>query len=119
MLAPRLTAVVVFPTPPFWFATATTVPTRLNLRFSPVGKAFGGELLSSGRPAGAQALRRSGAPGARAPPRWRDARGGTAGAGPRGRAARARGTSRPPRRRPHVPRVPAAAPRRARGSAQA
>src|SRR5918995_5639879 len=26
MLAPRLTAVVVLPTPPFWFVTATTVP---------------------------------------------------------------------------------------------
>src|SRR5688500_659531 len=26
MLAPRLTAVVVLPTPPFWFATARTVP---------------------------------------------------------------------------------------------
>src|SRR4051812_28666537 len=43
MLAPRLTAVVVFPTPPFWFATATTVPTALNLRFRSVGKVFGGE----------------------------------------------------------------------------
>ena len=43
MLAPRLTAVVVLPTPPFWFATATTVPTRLNLRFRSVGKVFGGE----------------------------------------------------------------------------
>jgi hypothetical protein len=41
MLAPRLTAVVVLPTPPFWFATATNGAHALNLRFRSVGTVFG------------------------------------------------------------------------------
>src|SRR5918996_2869921 len=40
MEAPRLTAVVVLPTPPFWFATARTLPMPgLKLRGGPVGRA--------------------------------------------------------------------------------
>src|SRR5918992_3719085 len=42
MEAPRLTAVVVLPTPPFWFATARTLPMPgLKLRGGPVGRACG------------------------------------------------------------------------------
>src|SRR5215211_5587295 len=48
MEAPRLTAVVVFPTPPFWLATARTVPMPcFTVRGGPVGRPmpswFGGE----------------------------------------------------------------------------
>src|ERR671919_1560984 len=41
MEAPRLTAVGVLPTPPFWFATARTLPMPgLKLRGGPVGRAW-------------------------------------------------------------------------------
>src|SRR5919106_6871579 len=40
MEAPRLTAVVVLPTPPFWFATARTLPMPgFKLRGGAVGRA--------------------------------------------------------------------------------
>src|SRR5687768_127060 len=40
MEAPRLTAVVVLPTPPFWFATARTLPIQVfKLRGGAVGSA--------------------------------------------------------------------------------
>src|ERR687894_2202433 len=43
MEAPRLTAVVVLPTPPFWLATARTVPMAgLKLRGVPVGRGHRG-----------------------------------------------------------------------------
>src|SRR6202035_4153047 len=67
MHAATLTAVVVLPTPPFWFAMAYTVPTRCKL--APIAD---GRLLPSGKPGAAvrsaASLRRRAVACAQAPP---------------------------------------------------